>query len=175
MCSLLNSSFPTPQYHRGLGALPSVARTNNNLLLIDDNPAHVQAFREALLATSEGPADLEWVRTLSSGLERLAHDGVWAVFLNLFLPDSQGIETLDRVLSASSAAPLVVLGGVDDEAIGKAAMLRGAQDYLLEGHLDSYAFARCIRNIIEREVAKQELFMERDRAQVTLNSIGDAD
>ena len=30
-------------------------------------------------------------------------------------------------------------------------MLHGAQDYLLEGHLDSYSFARAIRNIAERE------------------------
>ena len=53
-------------------------------------------------------------------------------------------------------------------------MLRGAHDYLLEGHLDSYAFARAIRNIVEREVARRELFVEKERAQVTLNSIGDA-
>ena len=53
-------------------------------------------------------------------------------------------------------------------------MLHGAQDYLLEGHLDSYSFARAIRNIIEREIARQELFIEKERAQVTLNSIGDA-
>ena len=54
------------------------------------------------------------------------------------------------------------------------AMLRGAQDYLLEGHIDSYSFARAIRNIMERENARRELFIEKERAQVTLNSIGDA-
>ena len=40
--------------------------------------------------------------------------------------------------------------------------------------VDSYSFARAIRNIIEREVARHELFAEKERAQVTLNSIGDA-
>src|ERR1700692_1625328 len=53
-------------------------------------------------------------------------------------------------------------------------MLQGAQDYLLEGHIDSYSFARAIRNVIEREIARHELFNEKERAQVTLNSIGDA-
>jgi PAS domain S-box-containing protein len=53
-------------------------------------------------------------------------------------------------------------------------MRHGAQDYLLEGHLDRYAFTRAIRNIIEREIARLELFNEKERAQVTLNSIGDA-
>src|SRR5207244_9790969 len=95
-------------------------------------------------------------------------------FLNLFLPDSRGIDTFDKLRLLASAAPIVVLGGVDDEDICKTAMLHGAEDYLLEGHVDSYSFARAIRNILEREVARQELFIEKERAQVTLNSIGDA-
>src|SRR4029077_15468510 len=78
------------------------------------------------------------------------------------------------LLSVTSTAPIVVLGRLDDEDICRAAMLHGAQDYLLEGHLDSYLFARAIRNIIEREIARKELFAEKERAQVTLNSIGDA-
>jgi diguanylate cyclase (GGDEF)-like protein/PAS domain S-box-containing protein len=148
--------------------------TDTSILLIDDDPGHAKAFEEALNAAGEGPSNFEWVRTLSSGIETLAHKGVWAIFINLFLPDSRGLHTLDKLLSVPSIAPIVVLGGVDDENVCKAAMLRGAQDYLLEGHVDSYAFARAIRNIIEREIARQELFAEKERAQVTLNSIGDA-
>jgi diguanylate cyclase (GGDEF)-like protein/PAS domain S-box-containing protein len=153
---------------------PSIDYMNNNILLIDDNPCHAKAFEEALIAAGDGPSNFEWVRTLSSGLERLAHKEVWAIFLNLFLPDSRGVDTLDRLLSVTSTTSVVVLGGVDDEDICKKAMLHGAQDYLLEGHLDSYAFVRAIRNVIEREIARQELFIEKERAQVTLNSIGDA-
>ena len=55
-----------------------------------------------------------------------------------------------------------------------AAMLHGARDYLLEGHLDSYAFEQALRNIGEREIARHELFIEQERARITLNSIGDA-
>jgi diguanylate cyclase (GGDEF)-like protein/PAS domain S-box-containing protein len=146
----------------------------HNILLIDDEPSHAKAFEDALIAAGDDPSNFEWVRTLSSGLERLAHKGLWAIFLNLSLPDSHGIDTLDRLLSVNSTAPIVVLAGADDEGICKTAMLHGAQDYLLEGHLDRYAFTRAIRNIIEREIARLELFNEKERAQVTLNSIGDA-
>ena len=152
----------------------TMSRTDHSILLIDNDPCHAEAFEEALIAAGNGPSNLEWARTLSGGLERLVHKGVWAIFLNLFLPDCRAVDTLDRLLSATSIAPIVVLGGVDDEDICKAAMVHGAQDYLLEGHLDSYAFTRAIRNIIEREIARQELFAEKERAQVTLNSIGDA-
>jgi diguanylate cyclase (GGDEF)-like protein/PAS domain S-box-containing protein len=146
----------------------------NDILLIDNDPCHAQALEDALAARGDGSSNFEWVRTLSSGLESLAHKGAWAIFLNLFVPDSRGVDTLDRLLSVTSTTPVVVLGRVDDEDICKTAMLHGAQDYLLEGHVDSYSFARAIRNIIEREIARQELFAEKERAQVTLNSIGDA-
>src|SRR6266403_2568780 len=151
-----------------------MSRMDHDILLIDDDPCHAKAFEGALSAASDGLSRFEWVRTLSSGLERLAHKGVWAIFLNLCLPDSRGLHTIDKLLAVTSTAPIVVLGGVDDEDICKAAMLHGAQDYLLEGHVDSYSFARAIRNIIEREITRQELFIEKERAQVTLNSIGDA-
>jgi diguanylate cyclase (GGDEF)-like protein/PAS domain S-box-containing protein len=146
----------------------------HNILLIDDDPSHAKAFEEALIAAGDGLSNFEWVKTLSSGLERMAHKGQWAIFLNLSLPDYSGIDTLDRLLSVSSAAPIVVLAGEHDEGVCKTALEHGAQDYLLEGHLDVYAITRAIRCIIEREVARLELFNEKERAQVTLNSIGDA-
>jgi DNA-binding NarL/FixJ family response regulator len=107
-----------------------MTRPNNHLLLIDDDPKHAQAFREALIASRDDPRVLEWFSTLSSGLERLAHkhQAVRAIFLNLNLPDSRGLETLDRLLQVTPVAPIIVLGGVDDEAICKQAMLSGAQD-----------------------------------------------
>ncbi len=149
-------------------------RRNSNLLLIDDNPCHAEAFERALIGVPEGPSEFEWVRNLSCGIERLAHKKAWAVFLNLFLPDSQGVNTLDRLRLVTSTTPIIVLGGLNDEDICKTAMLHGAHDYLLEGHLDSYLFARAVRNIIEREIAREELFIEKERSRVTLNSIGDA-
>jgi diguanylate cyclase (GGDEF)-like protein/PAS domain S-box-containing protein len=51
---------------------------------------------------------------------------------------------------------------------------RGAQDYLLSNHLDSYSLPRALRNAIERKAVEDALYVERERALVTLNSIGDA-
>ena len=147
---------------------------DDSLLLIDGHRSHALAFREAMISTRDGQFHVEWVGTLSEGLERLSRKGVRAVFLNLFLPDCQGIETLDRLLLVAPGVPIVVLAGVADEGMAREALQRGAHDYLLEGHLDSYAFARAVRNIIERKTAEEVLFEERERAQVTLNSIGDA-
>jgi diguanylate cyclase (GGDEF)-like protein/PAS domain S-box-containing protein len=144
------------------------------LLLIDDDPAHAGIFKEALLNADDGPFEGEWIRTLAEGIERLANKNIWAVFVNLYLPDSEGLNTFDKLQQAAPSVPTLVVGGIWGQAIAKEALRRGAKDYLLEDHIDCYSFDRAIRNMVERQTAKEALFEEKERAQVTLNSIGDA-
>lgn len=144
------------------------------LLLIDSNSSHANTFREALLDASDGPFKGEWVKTLAEGIERLKKKDIWVIFLNLSLPDSQGLETFEKLSLAVPGVPTLVLAGVEDEDIALAALRRGAKDYLLQGRFDKYSFVRAIRNMAERKTAEETLFAEKERAQVTLNSIGDA-
>ena len=82
-----------------------MASRKNHVLLVDDDPCHAKAFEEALLVADDGPWNLGWARTLAQGLEKAESKEVRAIFLNLFLSDSRGVDTLDRVLSANSAGP----------------------------------------------------------------------
>jgi len=147
---------------------------HKTVVLIDDNPDHAHALEDGLITSGSPQSSVEWFRTLSSGLKRVSDRAAGVIFLNLFLPDSRGVETLDKLLSVIPASSVIVLASADEEAICKTAMAHGAQDYLLEGHIDTYAFARALRGIEEREEARRALFGEKERAQVTLNSIGDA-
>src|ERR1700722_12440648 len=144
------------------------------LLLIDNDPSHAVIFQEALINVSGGPFKGEWVRTLAEGLARLTTEKIWAVFINLALPDSHGIETFDRLSLAFPNVPTLVLGGLVDETIASETLQRGAKDYLLEDHFDTYSLRHAIRNLAEREAAEEAVFREKERAEVTLNSIGDA-
>jgi len=51
---------------------------------------------------------------------------------------------------------------------------RGAQDYLLKIRLDSYSLRRALHSVVARKAVEDALFLEKEHAQVTLNSIGDA-
>ena len=143
------------------------------ILLIEHDPAGADKIRAALAAAGSGSFDVEWVRQLSEGLAHLSKGGIDAVLLELSLPDSQGIETFDKLFSAAPDVPILILGN-GNEALAKEAVGRGAQDYLLAGHLDSYSLPRALRNAIERKAVEDALFVEKERAVVTLNSIGDA-
>ena len=146
----------------------------HNVLLIEDDPAVAGVIQEALAGPSDSPFIVEWVRRLSDGLERVSKGGIAAVLLDLFLPDSQGINTFSMLSLAAPGVPILVLGGLGDEDIAKEAVERGAQDYLLKTRLDSYSLTRALHSAIARKAAEDALFLEKERAQVTLNSIGDA-
>jgi len=144
------------------------------ILLIQDNPDAAKNICGALSSASGGPFEVEWVRNLSEGLKRLIKEGIDAILLELSLPDSSGLETFDKLQAAAADIPILILGGNDDEARAKEGVARGAQDYLVPGHLDAYSLTRAVRNAIERKAVEDALFLERERAVVTLNSIGDA-
>src|SRR6202158_5836632 len=143
------------------------------ILLIQNDPAAADRIRAALAAAGSGSFDAEWVRHLSEGLARLSKRGVDAVLLELSLPDSHGLETFDKLFLVAPDVPILILGN-GNEALAKEAVGRGAQDYLLPGHLDSYSLPRALRNAIERKAVEDALYVEKERALVTLNSIGDA-
>ena len=146
----------------------------NSLLFIDDNAAHVDVFRAVLAASRGGQFRAEWLKTLAQGTERLRGNGIWAIFANLSLPDSQGLETLDKLREMAPDIPILVLAGEADGDIVEEALRRGARDCLLEGHIDLYAVTRVFRSLGEGRAAEEAMFLEKERAQVTLNSIGDA-
>src|SRR6266849_4061898 len=143
------------------------------ILLIENDPAGAVRIRAALVETSSGTFDVEWVRQLSEGLARLSKGGIDAVLLELSLPDSHGIKTFDKLFSAAPDIPILILGN-GNEPLAKEAVAHGAQDYLLAGHVDSYSLPRALRNAIERKAVEDALYIEKERAVVTLNSIGDA-
>jgi diguanylate cyclase (GGDEF)-like protein/PAS domain S-box-containing protein len=145
-----------------------------NILLIENDPAAANEIRTALTAAGGNSFDVEWVQLLSDGLERLSKRGIAAILLELSLPDSEGIETFDKLFTAAPDVPILILGGNANEALAKEAVGHGAQDYLLPGHFDSYSLPRALRNAIERKTVEDALYVEKERALVTLNSIGDA-
>lgn len=81
--------------------------------------------------------------------ERFSKGGIKAILLNLFLSDSQGIETFNKLYAIESHILILVLSKIDHEYVAKLAMKNGVQDYLLTGRIDSYSLSRAIRNVIE--------------------------
>jgi diguanylate cyclase (GGDEF)-like protein/PAS domain S-box-containing protein len=147
------------------------------VLLVHDDAAKANRVRNSLLNSVDGLFVVEWVERCADGVRRLRKNGakrIAAVLVNLFLPDCDGIQTFDRLFLASPEVPILVLSTSACEGSARLAVQRGAQDYLLDDDLDGYLLPKAVRNMIERTSNVEALFREKERAQVTLNSIGDA-
>ena len=94
--------------------------------------------------------------------------------LDLGLPDAQQLGAVKRAHAVAPRVPLVVLTGLDDGALAAQALQEGAQDYLIKGQIDARGLLRSLRYSIERKSMEEALFVATERAQVTLNCIGDA-
>jgi diguanylate cyclase (GGDEF)-like protein/PAS domain S-box-containing protein len=155
-----------------------------NILLVQDDAAAAGAISNALCGSSGGLFRVEWVRLCSAGVHRLVRSeerrgeattgAIAAVLADLSLPDSRGIHTFERLFRVAPQVPILILSDIRDEDVAKLAVRRGAQDYLLTAHIDSHLLPKTLRSMVERAAKAEAVFAEEERAQVTLNSIGDA-
>jgi light-regulated signal transduction histidine kinase (bacteriophytochrome) len=90
-------------------------------------------------------------------VEALSHRQWDAVLLDLQLPDSRGLETLDGMVQHAAGVPVVVLTSLGDEDLATAALQRGAQDYLVKEDFTTETLSRTIRYAIERKRIQERL------------------
>ena len=144
------------------------------VLLVEDNPGDARLLREMFNEQASHKTELTQVECMSDAEKHLAQRQVDIILLDLGLPDAEGVGSVRRVRAAAPHVPLVVLTGLDDEALATQALQEGAQDYLIKGQIDARGLLRALRYAIERKSMEEALLVEKERAQVTLNCIGDA-
>jgi PAS domain S-box-containing protein len=145
-----------------------------HVLLIEDNEDDACLIGETLTERKAADIELEWVDRLGSGLTRLAEDKIDVVLLDLSLPDSHGLETLDKVQRETPDVPVIVLTHLDDEAMAVQAVRRGAQDYLVKGRSDGYGLARAIQYAIERKGSEKAVRDSEARLRAIIDTALDA-
>ena len=155
-----------------------IKKSIKRVLLVEDNPSDARLLREMFNEQNPRDTELTHVECMGDAEKYLAGHPVDIVLLDLGLPDARGLETVRRTRIAAPRAALVVLTGLDDESLAARSLQEGAQDYLVKGqneiHGSSHGLLRSLRYAVERKALEEALFAEKERAQVTLNSIGDA-
>ncbi|MEX2572385.1 MAG: PAS domain S-box protein [Gemmatimonadota bacterium] len=119
------------------------------LLLIEDNPADADLVQEYLEDVGEEVPRLAIAASIGAATDVLAAAEFEAVLLDLNLPDSLGLESLERMLSTASAPVIVLTGGAGDE-MGVEAVARGAADFLPKSELTGRLLLRSVKYAVER-------------------------
>jgi signal transduction histidine kinase len=126
------------------------------VLIVEDNVGDVRLLREMFGKERSDSFELTHFLRMSEAEVHLAKGGTDIVLLDMGLPDGHGLDTVRRAHAAAPGVPMIVLTGLDDEALAAEAMKAGAQDYLIKGQIENRALPRALRHAIERHRMQTE-------------------
>jgi two-component sensor histidine kinase len=138
------------------------------LLYIDDDEAQARLVDRGLarlgfkvVHAAGGP----------QGLDRLAQGGIDVVALDQYMPDLDGLETLERILAIPNAPPVVFVTAAQDSSIAVTALKAGAADYLVKDvHGD---FIPLLQVAVEGALRQAQLQKARDDAEAEVHASRD--
>lgn len=134
------------------------------LLLVEDSPDHAVLMRH-IFERGDGVEgfSVSHAWTLAEACRELEQGEYDVVLLDLSLPDSDGLDTVDRGIAAAKDTPVVVMTGHDDEELAVQAVRRGAQDYVVKGRVQPGHLPQTVRMALERHRVLLELRRARRR------------
>ncbi len=99
----------------------------SKVLIIDDDEQICKILAHCIIRLGH---PVETAFTLGEGEEKLSSGSFDLVFLDVNLPDGNGVEALPRIQSVTSSPEVVIITGVGDPDGAELAIKNGAWDYL---------------------------------------------
>ena len=144
------------------------------VLLIEDDALYLTVLSDLVGSALSGIFRVTATAgDLASGIAAARQGDLDVAVLDLNLPDSQGLATLERLLEAVPNLPTIVLSGIDDEELAARAVHLGAQDYLVKSRADSHLLHRALRYAVERARGDALLAREREMLGMLLDNLPD--
>ena len=146
-------------------------------LLVEDSDDDAQLLAVKLRRAGYEP-DYRRVDSESDMLAALQDDSWQIVISDYAMPGFSGLRALQILRERSPDTPFILVSGTVGEEIAVEAMRQGANDYIMKDNLARLAPAierelRDSRERRERRRTEETLYQERERALITLHSIGD--
>jgi two-component system cell cycle response regulator len=127
------------------------------ILLVEDNQGDARLIREHLAEIAELRFEVTHRETVAQALRALSESKPDAVLVDLGLPDAEQLGAVRQLRKAAPDVPLVVLTGLDDQAMALEALQEGAQDYAVKGKINATALSRILRYAMQRHHLQEEL------------------
>ncbi|MEO0530714.1 MAG: response regulator [Planctomycetota bacterium] len=125
------------------------------VLLVEDDQVDADSVGRRL-AKSDTLFQIDHHATLVPALKAMVKSLPDVVVLDLGLPDSAGIESLEAIRSSDMRIPIVVLTGWD-EVFSVRLRQAGASDYLVKGRLGDGVLERTLKFAVERAELQREI------------------
>ena len=128
-----------------------------SILVVEDSSSDANLLYQTFLKAGKSNWSLTITERLSEGITEAKANHFDVALLDLSLPDSDGLETVETFIQAVPNVPAIVLTSANDERLALAAINKGAQDYLFKGEITPTLLVRAISYSIERGRLLKEL------------------
>lgn len=128
-----------------------------SILLVEDDSIASRLVERILSKDSSIDCKLHIVQELAPARAMMDEQEFDCVILDLNLPDSSGIETIESVRAANRQIPIIVQSAIDDKDIGMQAISKGADYYLVKGEFMAERLVRSIKYAAEHRQKKMML------------------
>ncbi len=127
------------------------------VLIIEDDPNYFVLINERLVQQRKPSFEVVRSKILQSGIDRLKQGDIDVILLDLFLPDSKGLDSFITLHAQYPEIPTIILTSLDDDNVAAEAIAKGAQDYLVKGSFDRELFIKSICYAISRHQVQSQL------------------
>jgi diguanylate cyclase (GGDEF)-like protein len=134
-------------------------REQIRVLLVEDNPGDARLIREMLANPVYFGVRhlLSEAQSLSMAIPVCKNNPIDVILLDLNLPDSTGLQTLEDLNGMFPHVPIIILTGLNDAELTMQSVQHGAQDYLTKEECTSQLLTRVIYYAIERKRIEAQL------------------
>lgn len=122
-----------------------------SILIIEKNTNDQLLLKEYLQSTNLNIDSIEMAFSMAQAKELLKQQAFTLVLLDLFLPDSKGLESYTSLLQVNSRVPVIILSGLYDTHVSLKALSLGAQDFLIKGDYNTTILEKTVLYSIERK------------------------
>ncbi len=144
-----------------------------SILVVEDNFGDFVLLKESIHLSSFPVSEIHLAETLQEGislLERITPD---VIFLDLYLPDSVGLSSFEKLNKHIRSSAVIVLSGISDTKTALEAIGKGAQDYLQKGEFDVKLLEKTIIYAIERRKSLESLQLANERYRLVSKATND--
>lgn len=145
-----------------------MTRPAPTLLYIDDDDALARLVARGL---SRQGFTVEHASGGSQGLKRLEQGGIDVVALDQYMPELDGLETLECIMRLPGAPPVVFVTASQDSKIAVTALKAGAADYLVKDARGD--FIPLLQVAVEGALRQAELQRARNEAEAEVHAARD--
>ncbi|CAN5774132.1 hypothetical protein BH10CHL1_BH10CHL1_23150 [soil metagenome] len=147
------------------------------VLIVEDIDDYAALLRRVLLQNAECTASVAYHITHTATLEQAiayqtAHP-VDIILLDLGLPGTLGLSTLERMYAAAPTTAIIVMTASDDSSLTTQALQMGAEDYLIKGQFHREILLRSIGYAISRKEGRNALLASERRFRSLIENASD--